>query len=611
MTTTTRPPALFAWRKPRAEVLIPPLFKAAILLSLTFIIVFGILPPFWQGKTRGVETETLQALEIVSSILWNKAFDIAQPFFPILPDFLRAGDFLPDLQQQPEVLAEFLLRICTTIAAVIWAGSLLVFLSYRKTERVQGFEYVSGPRLWEGHQATQRANAVIKAEDGKEKNGVFLAVDVLLSRAREVLSFAIFGSQGSGKSTALRFLLRQLIGRPNTKLIVLDQKGDFTSTWPTSDVILFAPHDRRSNAWDIGADIVGELAAREFAASLIEAKGDESIWPQGAREIIEAVIVALQTSHGTNWGFLELLDALQSSPVELRNLVESVRPNTKVFLGIEENGDFTRTSIGYVTNLQAAALPLLRPLAISWGKTPAEMRVSLKDWLHDKESPYQTLILQNSTDFPDISAAWMRQVIKRLVAISGSSSFPDSQEHRLWFLLDEFPQLGKMPELLKVPETHRSKGVTLLVTAQSISQIYANYGQHDADTLVSLLQTKIILNPGQGSDLVTKINNWLGKLRFRDPRESSVTENGMPKAIPEHETDLITPDYMSGLGKIQNHINGLVIGFGQDAYRLSWPLQNWPVQRPPVIPAEWAKPSVTPKNASTQAKGKNPAARPR
>jgi hypothetical protein len=256
-----------------------------------------------------------------------------------------------------------------------------------------------------------------------------------------------------------------------------------------------------------------------------------------------------------------------------------VRPDVLTFLGSDDNGEFTRTSIGYITNLQTAALPLLRPLAVAWGQVPKSEKISLRAWLYGTGPSAQTLIMQNNTDFPEISAGWMRQVIQRLVRISGSSSFPDDPERRIWFILDEFPQLGHMPDLLRVPETHRSKGATLVLTAQSISQIYSAYGRDDGDTLVNLMQTKIILKPGQGSDLASRLNTWIGKLRWRDPAEAGVTEAGHQVPIREHETDLLEPSYLGTLGPDRSDVTGIVLGIGPDVYRMHWPYQTWPKQR--------------------------------
>jgi len=586
----TKPaPPIFSWRTPLSQTVLFALVVTVLIVPVSFVVFFGLLPPFWLGASRGLLAETQYAYDITYAVVWNWAFSLMRRYLPILPYAWYTYDWETTLQNDM-LWKSFLFRFWATIFASAWVIVILAIWKYFRTDRIQGFEYVSGPRLWENRTAIRRACAAIAAEASPPDKALQMAPGLKLSIKRELASFAILGGQGSGKTTVLKFLFAQLCGQKKTKLIVLDQKGELTSQWPSSSVIFFAPHDQRSHAWNIGADIVNEMDAQEFAATMIPAEGSETVWPQGARQIAEAIVIALQRLHGKNWGFSELLAAFQSSPVELRDMVKLVRSDVLSFLSLDERGEFTRTSIGYMTNLQAAMTPLLRPLALSWGLAPKEKLVSLNSWLHGRGPQAQTLILQNNTDYPTVSAGWMRQVIQRLVRITGSSAFPEFEVsgERLWFVLDEFPQLGRMPDLLRIPATHRSKGVTLLLTAQSISQIYSTYSKDQADTLLNLLQTKIILNPGQGSDIVEQINRWIGKLRWRNPVESVVTEPGPGKPIPEYESDLISAAYMATLGQVGTKIYGLILGIGSDAYRMSWPLQKWPCQRPPVRLAHWA-----------------------
>lgn len=587
---TKRPPAVFAWRKPFAPTAVYVLFYAIPTIPFSFVVIFGLLPPFWGGPSRGLLTETHFAWDNTAAVAWNYAFDILSQHLPF-PEYRRA-DVWVGLLENDTVWSNFLVRLGATFAAAAW---VIIVLSARRcfyTGRTMGFEYASGPRLLEGRAAIRAANAAIAEEDSPRSNGLYLTRDLKLSLKRELGSFGIFGTQGSGKTTVLKFLFAQLIDRANTKLIILDQKGDFTAQWPSQSVIFFAPHDQRSHAWDIGADVVTDMHAHELAASLIPipAGSSDPFWPEGARQIAEALIIAQQRRYGKHWGFLELLYAFESSPTELRAMVEPIHRDVLEFLAVDEHGQFTRTAAGFVTHLRAKVMPMLRPLAISWGLVPKEKRVSLRSWLYGNGPDAQTLILQNNTNFPEISATWMRSVIRTLVRITGSSSFPDFEEkgQNIWFILDEFPQIGHLPELLTIPETHRSKGVTLLLTAQAASQIYTAYDKHQADTLFTLLQTKIILQPGQGSGFVEKINDWLGQFQWRDPADSGTTDGGSRKSIAIHHDDPVSASYMATLGKNKGRIEGLVVGLGSNPCRVSWPLQKWSIQRPGVLLMDWA-----------------------
>ena len=335
MTNRTLP--LFVWRKPLAPTMSSAFFATILMAPLSFVVLFGLLPPFWPGQSQDLLAESQYALRITGAVAWNTVFDIIHGYLPILPYSWRAANWPPVLQEHM-VWGSFLFRLGVTIFATAWVVVLIAIRQYRRTARVQGYEYVSGPRLWQGNTALNKARAAIAAEESPRDDGLQLVPDLKLSIKRELASFAILGGQGSGKTTVLKFLFAQLCSRKKTKLIVLDQKGELTAKWPSKSVILFAPHDQRSHAWDIGADIVNEIDAQEFAATMIPADGPETVWPQGARQIAEAVIIALQRRHKKNWGFSELLAAFQSSPTTLRDMVKPVRPDVLSFLGLDDRG---------------------------------------------------------------------------------------------------------------------------------------------------------------------------------------------------------------------------------------------------------------------------------
>ena len=582
---STRPLSAFAWRKTLAPALIAGAVTAIIVAPITFTLLFGVLPPFWGGISEGVWNEAGFALQVTTGVARNALIGVLREILPVIPRSWMGGDWIAVLRDHG-VYMSYLIRSGATLLATAWVVGVIAFRTYRRTGRIRGFEHVDGPLLFEGTAASRQASSAMASERKDNTPGIYIAPNIQLTKAREILSYILFGMQETGKTTIIKFLIHQLIKKPNTKIILFDHKGDFTASWPNSDVIFFAPHDRRTSAWDIGADVTNEIAAQEFAATILPANGNEPVWALGGRQVIEAVIIAMQKKYGRDWGFQELLHALQCSPVELRDIVESVRPETKSFIGIDENGEFTKTSIGYITNIQAHVLPLIRPLALSWGLLPTEKRISLRSWVYDDTPSAQTIIMQNNITVKDISMQWMRQVIKRLSTLTGSSSFPDDPDRRIWFILDEFPQLKHMPDLLDIPATHRSKGAMLVLTAQSVDQIYDIYGLHGSNTLINLMQTKI-MKPGQESDLCTRINRWIGKVRWRDPRENGINANGQRVPITEREDDLLTPSYLSTLGPGKEGVSGLILGIGPNVFRVTWPYQKWPDQRQAVCLAPW------------------------
>jgi hypothetical protein len=59
--------------------------------------------------------------------------------------------------------------------------------------------------------------------------------------------------------------------------------------------------------------------------------------------------------------------------------------------------------------------------------------------------------------------------------------------------------------------------------------------------------------------------------------------------IKEHEDDLLTPAYLSTLGPGKDEVSGLILGLGPNVFRINWPYQEWPEQRPGVCLAPWAQ----------------------
>jgi type IV secretion system protein VirD4 len=61
-------------------------------------------------------------------------------------------------------------------------------------------------------------------------------------------------------------------------------------------------------------------------------------------------------------------------------------------------------------------------------------------------------------------------------------------------MLDEFPRLGKIDIITSAISTLRSKGITIAIFCQSLSQLDAIYGKPARQTIIDNCQYKAILN---------------------------------------------------------------------------------------------------------------------
>jgi hypothetical protein len=572
--------------KPIGRLIVSSAVICIIGMAIGAIVTFGVFaPPGWHSLSF---VERLRStVDISLTILRNVLID---PFLPSMLNSRPGFDAIHWISENSYGM-DFYGRWGVALAAGLAAAipmtmALQIITPYRRKAH-----HVEGPRLIFGINAIIKArHAVSHVLTGQET--IELSPGLPLPREREIRSFLVLGAQRSGKTVFLRYILRQLM-QTDARIIVHDTKGDFTQCWPTNDFILLAPHDARSWGWDIGHDVRGELMTFEFAAALVpEANVKEPIWVQGAQQILCGILIALQHQYGTEWGWRELRDALQQQPEALEAMIARYYPQASQFLSRDPNGEFTRTAASYVNSLIAPVARLVRPLAAAWGDLHPGYRLSLRDWLADDYRGPRHLILQRMPSFPEMSRLWISAAISHMVSITGGADFPDSSTRKIWFCLDEFPQLARIDGLFNIPATHAAKGIALALTFQSLGQAKQVYGPEAPQLLSGLTGTKVIfkIQPGEDADYVSK--TLIGPWRYSAPeRERPAVPNGWIQLFSkwrDHSGDLVLPSYFGWLGPKKNGVEGLVLGLDDvNVYRLNWAYEDWPTQRLANIQAKW------------------------
>jgi len=561
---------------------------------LTLVANLTIDPP------RGLQDATIEQrvawfVPIAGETLRNFTFDLADELathLPIpvhLPIGLRGPDYITWLWQHRWSAAIYGRLTIGALGGLAFALPFSILTGFR-SPRTRPARWVEGPQLIDGRRAVQGARAASARAIARTGRGIDIAPAIPIAREREIRSLLILGAQRSGKTVVLRSLLRQLWSQ-KAKLVVHDTKGDMTETWPSEDSILLAPQDARSCGWDIGRDLRGELATFEFASALLP-EGKDPQWAQGAQIILTAILTALQRQFGTAWGWREFCDALQLPPAKMKELV-AADPIAVSLLSIEETTEqFTKNAQSYVNSLFAPLIRLVRPLSAAWGDLHPKFRVSLTAWLDDRSTAPRTLILQRMPQFPETSRLWITAAIRHMVAVTGGANFPDSSERHIWFIMDEFTKIGKIPNLFDLPATHASKGVRLAVALQSLGQAKEVYGPEAPDQLASLSGTKIIMKLEKSETANYVVNVWIGKWRYQVPTTVSRSgADGKSYTVTEWQDKEPENLMLSGeflrLGPHGFGVRGFVLGLDDNVYELDWPYEEWPKQRDGAVPASW------------------------
>ena len=447
---------------------------------------------------------------------------------------------------------------------------------------------IAGRRLFENQQVLRELAKICKKESAVSGEGLKLhpSFNFHLSRDREVRHALFLGSPGGGKTQLLTPVILAAIARGD-KVLIFDVKGDFTSTLP-GDFILLAPWDQRSAVWNVAADCLNKQDARELASQLIE-EGKDPMWHQAARQILAAIIRQLQVEKPKAWTWEDLHVRAASSQEELLKIVKQYAPEAVNLVSGE-----SKTTEGILINL-SSSMSIVADLADAWGKSDPNRHFSISDWLLNPSPKHKTVVMQGSGRYAELTRGYVRGMVSLLTGRVNSAEFSDDKSRRVVVALDEFPQLcvggasigHKVSSLIEIG---RSKGLTLFIGAQDLSQIKESLGPYVASTWGSMIGTQFIcrVNPGETAQWISKEVIGYAKI------EKTIMHEGKPQPAQMHEQLVMEPSELSDyLGPHKKGVKAALLGYG-DVFLLDWPYTTLPKIREPIVSATWTLSPTSP-----------------
>ena len=490
--------------------------------------------------------------------------------------------------------------IAVDAAAAISLLAFLLFILCFRLER-PAFRVTRGARLHGGAVGLRAFARACATECRVHGSGVDLVPRIPLSRDRETRHFLILGSVGGGKTQTMLHLIAAAIARGDG-ILVLDTKGDMMAGLPAEvGPLLVAPHDSRSLVWDVAADCRVKQDARELAARFIPPSA-EPMWSQAAQEIFVACIVHLQETKGRDWGWADL-EAVVTDDVEaLREYVHKHNRNAERLLDQPDS----RTTLSILTTFQTH-MRIVSVLAEAW-RGPEAGRFSIRNWLQSPV-PRRPLILQHDPGYPELSRIWIGSMLGILASAVGSPTLTESRTRRIWLFLDEFPHLPAIRQFPTFLELGRSKGISVVISAQDTAQIRAVYGPDQAKSWFGMTGTKIMtrINASESAEEVSRL---IGDQEIERPMRSATHSGGrvsVTRSVQRESRRVITASELgSRLGPTRHGVRVLFIGLGDAIYELELPYITLPKFREPIMPADWTL--TPPPKPPGGANGKEPAA---
>jgi type IV secretory pathway TraG/TraD family ATPase VirD4 len=339
-----------------------------------------------------------------------------------------------------------------------------------------------------------------------------------------VTMFGIIGTTGSGKTTFIRLMMQSFIpyiGQPgkfyDQRCVLYDVKQEMLSILfgagvDPEKVILLHPYDTRCAAPDFAKDYRTESQALQFATALVpETNENTRFFNDAARDCIAALIVAFNYLAPLKWDFRDLIVALSNQ--RLLELVLGACPYTEDRLQYFEQ---PTTGANIMSTIRTKIAPF-RSIAACWHR--AEERVSLTDWIRDKNGSF--LVLGHSEQLRAPLSAINQILFQRLAELT--LDLDESSERRIYFVLDEIRHLGKLEALPGLLTNGRSKGAVVILGFQSYEGMCAVWGKEIASEIIAMCANQAHLRLSSGESAQWSSDQF--SFRYQEETESSQTSS--------------------------------------------------------------------------------------
>ncbi|MDZ4983299.1 VirD4-like conjugal transfer protein, CD1115 family [Clostridium perfringens] len=333
-------------------------------------------------------------------------------------------------------------------------------------------------------------------------DGMLLSKKVQLKSSTCFEHIAIIGPTGSGKSST--FFIPNLLNLPaDASMVISDPKGELyqkTKAYNESigrQCILFAPlepeHSEKYNPLDV-ANTVTEI--REIAQNLLinganaialatgKPTGGDSEWINMAVPLWTAALLFVKSSNNaelcTITGALNLI--LEKDVQQLDLLFLHSTPDVKAQYNIFKQASGSEKTAASIKTVLASNLQLFTDPAVKHVTSATEFHPYI---LKDKPTAIYIMCPERRSSYASpFMSCFYSQIINKIMEYKG-------KDLPVYMMLDEFSNIGVIPNFAQLAATCRSRKLSLTVGIQGIEQLHQNYGKETGDNILNNLKAKI------------------------------------------------------------------------------------------------------------------------
>lgn len=341
----------------------------------------------------------------------------------------------------------------------------------------------------------------------------------------------VFGPSGSGKSYSVAG--PQLL-QFNSNYVLSDPKGELLDTYGNVlvsqgyDVKVFNLKDRdKSDHYNPFAyihdtdDIV--VVAKNLIKNMKEDPRQKNtadpIWEEGSTSLLEALLAYVYFEqppemHNMN-SVMELFVLMQHRyGPQGRSQLDDIFED----LAMEKPASFAARQYGLyhmAPDKTAQSIDVSLGMRMSAFNIPSIMKICEDDTIHleelasDKKVALFVVTPDTTTAYNFLAAVMFQQCFQILVHTADNREDHCLPRH-VRFLLDEFPNIGMIPDFQILISTIRSRNIGCTLIYQSIAQLKSQYGD-DWGTILENCDSELVLGGGNNPESLEFFGKQLGK----------------------------------------------------------------------------------------------------
>jgi energy-coupling factor transporter ATP-binding protein EcfA2 len=308
---------------------------------------------------------------------------------------------------------------------------------------------------------------------------------VRIARRHEREHILLVGDTGSGKSSLIRQILRQVRDR-NETAIVYDPAQEYLPEFydPDRDDVILNPLDARMPYWSPSDEILHHAEAETLAKSLYPDRDREyRFFVESPRKLFAHLLLYRPT------------------PEELCQWIAEADPEIDIRVARTPLEEFIAKR---APQQRSGVLSGLERVSNAFGLLPPETsnarRWTATEWAQERKGwLFLTSTPETRERLRPLLSLWLDFLVLRLTAQTGYGQRP------VWVILDELASLDVLPTLPLALAESRKSNTRLVIGFQGKSQVEARYGQ-EAEAMLSQPRTRIFLRTGEA-----RAAEWVSK----------------------------------------------------------------------------------------------------